>query len=104
MSWITSVYWFDLSLYLGLLVLGTICFGHFESWKPRWRRVLKVVLFTAIFAGLLQLGGRPLAWGFLGSMLLLVLYVHAVWLPKHGINGWSGEPREKYLALVTRRR
>jgi len=27
------------------------------------------------------------------------LVIHLWWLPKHGINGWTGEPREKYYAL-----
>ena len=31
-------------------------------------------------------------------------YVHLRWLPQHGVNGWTGEPRDKYLALVTRLR
>ena len=27
------------------------------------------------------------------------LTVHAWWLPRHGINGWTAEPKEKYYAL-----
>lgn len=30
---------------------------------------------------------------------LPVIYVHGVWLPRHGVNGWTAEPREKYYAL-----
>ena len=26
------------------------------------------------------------------------------WLPKHGINGWTAEPYDKYLELVRGRR
>ena len=43
------------------------------------------------------------AWGVVGALLLVVVYLHAVWLPKHGINGWTGEPRDKYLELVQSR-
>jgi hypothetical protein len=25
--------------------------------------------------------------------------VHAWWLPRHGVNGWTGEPKERYYAL-----
>jgi hypothetical protein len=25
--------------------------------------------------------------------------IHMWWLPKHGINGWTGEPRAKYYQL-----
>jgi len=35
--------------------------------------------------------------------LLGAAYVHLRWLPKHGINGWTGEPRERYLEFVTKR-
>jgi hypothetical protein len=98
--WIRNSYWFDLALYFGMIALGSICFGRFEDWKPRWRRVLKIGMFTVLFTGLLQLGGRPLAWGVLGALLLVVLYLHAVWLPRHGINGWTAEPHDKYLELV----
>ena len=101
--WIRNSYWFDLALYFGMVALGSICFGRFEDWKPRWRRVLKIVIFTVLFTGLLQLGGRPLAWGVLGALLLVVIYLHAVWLPLHGINGWTAEPRDKYLDLVQSR-
>jgi hypothetical protein len=30
---------------------------------------------------------------------LPVIYIHGIWLPRHGVNGWTGEPREKYYAL-----
>jgi hypothetical protein len=33
-------------------------------------------------------------------MGLIAAYVHIVWLPKHGINGWTGEPKDKYYALI----
>ena len=32
-------------------------------------------------------------------MSLAVVYVHAVWLPSKGINGWTGEPKDKYYEL-----
>jgi hypothetical protein len=30
---------------------------------------------------------------------LPVIYKHGIWLPRHGVNGWTDEPREKYYAL-----
>lgn len=98
--WAPTTYWVDLSLYFALLTVGGICFGRFEDWKPRWRRLLKTLTFTALFIGLLFIGGRPLAWGFLGAVLLAAAWIHLVWLPRQGIDGWTGEPREKYLELV----
>src|SRR3712207_4643749 len=41
--------------------------------------------------------GFPL---FIGALAVAALIVHAVWLPwRHGINGWTGEPKDKYYAL-----
>jgi hypothetical protein len=34
-----------------------------------------------------------------GIAALPVIYVHGIWLPRYGVNGWSGEPLEKYYAL-----
>jgi hypothetical protein len=32
----------------------------------------------------------------LGLMFLPVIYIHAWYLPKKGIDGWTGEPKSKY--------
>jgi hypothetical protein len=29
----------------------------------------------------------------------LLLFTYVIWLPRDGVNGWTGEPREKYYAL-----
>lgn len=76
--WARTTYWFDLSIFFSSIVLGTICFGRFEDWKPRWRRVLKIVIASGIFVALLRFGGRQVAWGVMGAMLLAVIYIHAV--------------------------
>jgi hypothetical protein len=44
------------------------------------------------------MGVRPAAVLFLGAA-----YVHLYWLPKNGVNGWTGEPRDRYLDLVTKK-
>ena len=31
--------------------------------------------------------------------LALVLVVHGWWLPRNGINGWTGEPQARYYAF-----
>ena len=98
--WNTANYWFDTSIVFGIFAVGNILFGHFEEHRPKSRRLLKVaiVLGLAILFSWLQL-----RWVF-GLILLLLLgaaaYVHLVWLPKHGINGWTGEPKDRYLKLV----
>ena len=32
--------------------------------------------------------------------LLGVVVVHVWWLPKHGVNLWVGEPKERYYVLI----
>ena len=97
--WNTDSLWFEVTVVTGIFAFGSIFFGHFEQHTPRWRKVLKLVLFIAITAGLSAFLGRAWALGFLGLCLLAVFYIHAVWLPSKGINGWTGEPRDKYYAL-----
>jgi hypothetical protein len=81
------------------LAAGNLAFWHFDPEQPLWRRLLKVVVSLSITA---------LAWRYFGRLGVLIwfaiivvplMYVHAVWLPVHGVNGWTGEPREKYHAL-----
>jgi len=69
---------------------------------PRWRRVLKQVLVLAIFVLLDVFAGRMWVFGLLALMGGGALYVHGWWLPAHGINGWTAEPYDVYLSLITK--
>lgn len=102
--WQINTNWFDVAVVLGIFAFGNILFGHFEEHKPKPQRVLKVVLLLAIVLGLSQTLGRSWAYGFLALLLVFVAYVHLRWLPQHGINGWTGEPKDKYLELVQSKR
>jgi hypothetical protein len=64
-----------------------------------WRKVGK--LFGSIGAAVLISAtlGRACFFALFGLCSLAVLYIHAWWLPSHGINGWTGEPKDKYYAL-----
>ena len=98
--WRTDTLWLDAAIVLGLFAVGGILFGRFEEHRPRWRRLLKVALVLAVTLTLSATVGRAWAYGVLALPLLGAAWVHLVWLPRHGINGWTGEPREKYLELV----
>lgn len=87
----------DLTIVAVLLVFGNIKFRHFDPRMPVWRRVLK--MFAAVTAVISHYFGRKGVLIGLGIAMLPVIYVHAIWLPRHGVNGWTGEPREKYYAL-----
>ena len=102
-AWTPATPWFDVALVTGLFAIGSILFGRFEEHKPRWRRVLKLVLVTTIYLVVVRTAGRVWALGLLALPVLGAAWVHLVWLPRHGVDGWTGEPRQRYLDLVARR-
>lgn len=92
----TDTLWFEVAVVSILILLGHIYLGHFEERSPRWRKLLKY-LVTLIAVLLLSVYfGRTIAFSILGLTLIPVIYIHAVLLPKKGINGWTGEPKSKY--------
>lgn len=91
--------WFEVAVVCGLTAVGTILMGHWEAGTPKWRRILKIVLISGLSVLISATAGRAWFFVFLGVILLLVLLIHFWWLPRKGVNGWTGEPREKYYAL-----
>jgi hypothetical protein len=98
--WRLDTPWFTVALVMTIFAVGGVIFGRFEQHKPRWRRVLKQVLVLAVFVLADRLGGRSWVYGLLGVFALAAVVVHAWWLPKHGISGWTAEPYDRYLALI----
>jgi hypothetical protein len=94
-----SPYWFEVAVVCGLTAIGTILLGHFEAGTPKWRRVLKVILASALGVGISAAFGRGAFWASLGVVLVAVTIIHAWWLPRQGVHGWTGEPRDRYYRL-----
>lgn len=99
MNWSLDSLWFEVAFVSVLTAVGNILLGHFEEGKPRWRRVVKFLASLVIVVTLSATAGRAWAFGFLGALFLFVLYIHVIWLPSRGINGWTAEPKEKYYKL-----
>lgn len=99
LSWRIDTLWFEIAIISSLTAVGNIVLGHFEAGAPKWRRVLKLVTINMVAVFLSATVGRIWTFGLLGLMFVAVLVIHLWWLPKRGINGWTGEPREKYYAL-----
>ena len=96
----TNTLWFEIALVCAITAFGSIFFGHFEEHTPKWRRVLKLIFFIVLVAALSRYLGRPWALGFLGLMILTIVFVHGYWLPqKKGIHGLTGEPKRKYYEM-----
>lgn len=98
--WRIDTIWFDVAMVMTIFAVGSVLFGRFEEHKPRGRRLLKVVIVTAVVVTLAATVGRVWAYAVLAIPLIAAAYAHLVWLPQRGINGWTAEPRDKYLELV----
>jgi hypothetical protein len=91
--------WLEIAILTSIFAIGNILFGHFEEGTPKWRRITKFLGIVGLAMLITKTFGRPWFYGFLGFLSFAVLLVHLWWLPKNGINGWTGEPKEKYYQL-----
>lgn len=91
--------WFEVAIVCGITAFGSIFFGHFEEHTPKLRRVLKLLFFNVLVVLLSIYLGRAWSFGFLGLMILGIVYIHGFWLPSKGINGLTGEPKSKYYEM-----
>lgn len=98
--WSTDTYWFDVALATTFLMLGHLSFGRFVEYQSRGRRLLKSLLGIALLLGASVWVGRTWMYVLLAAMVLGVLVVHAWWLPRKGVNGWTAEPRDRYHELM----
>ncbi|MCK4413019.1 MAG: hypothetical protein KAY32_05710 [Candidatus Eisenbacteria sp.] len=102
--WQTDSLWFEVAVVMTIAGVGSILLGHFEEHKPKWRRLLKIAIILGAVLTVSATLGRVWAFGLLALLLVVVLFLHAWWLPKHGVNGWTGEPRERYHELIGHRK
>jgi hypothetical protein len=91
--------WLDVAAIAVFLLVGNVVFRHFEPMASTTRRVLKVVVTLAITAAVSYYFGRKGVVLAFTAVLMPVIYIHAIWLPSKGVNGWTGEPKAKYYAL-----
>lgn len=91
--------WYEIAIISIGFAIGNILFGHFEEMTPKWRRLLKFAVCLAIFCSVSYYAGREWFYISLGVSAVFPLIIHIWWLPKKGINGWTGEPRNKYYEL-----
>ena len=89
----------DVAAVAVFLAFGNVAFRHFDPYLPLWRRLLKSLIALAVTALISRYFGRLGVAIAFGVAMVPLIYVHGIWLPRHGVNGWTGEPREKYHAL-----
>ena len=92
--------WVDVAVLITFLVVLTVVFDRFERHKPAWRRLAKIAVLVALVLVAIESLGR--AWGYAVLALLLAAgtWLHFTVLSRLGIHGWTGEPREKFEALL----
>lgn len=88
----------ELSVLLGLGLLGSEIFAPFEVETPRWRKILKWSILIAITLSSYRYIGHwallpPIGLGSLG------LVFHFVWCRKNGIHPIRATPRRRYYEL-----
>jgi len=94
--WNTESLWVEVAVMSSFLLTGHIFMGHFEERTPKLRKFIKAISLVGMMVLLSFLFGRAVAFTVLGLMMIPVLYVHAILLPRKGINGWTGEPKSRY--------
>jgi len=75
-------------------------FNNFEKHLPIKRRITKLFVVVGALAVLGILLGRYAFWGVIILMTIGQVYLHGVYFPKHGINGLTAEPHDKYLEVI----
>lgn len=89
----------EVAIIASIFAVGNILFGHFEEGTAKWRRVAKFLLALGVTLLISATAGRFWFFVFLAGVSIFPLVIHLWWLPKHGINGWTGEPKDKYYEL-----
>jgi amino acid transporter len=79
-----------------------VVFNKFEKHVPIRRRIIKLVILVGALAVIGTLFSRFAFWSAIALMTIGQIYVHGVYFPQHGVNGWTAEPYDKYLALTER--
>lgn len=79
-----------------------VVFNNFEKHVPTQNRIIKLFIVVGVLSIIGILFGRFAFWGVIGLMTIGQVYLHGVYFPKHGINGLTAEPYDKYLETIER--
>ena len=79
-----------------------VVFNNFEKHLPVKQRVAKLLVVVGILAGIGILFSRYSFWGVIALMTIGQVYLHGWYFPKHGINGLTAEPHDKYLEVIAK--
>jgi len=77
-----------------------VVFNKFEKHVPTQRRITKLFIVIGVLTTIGILFSRYAFWGVISLMTIGQVYLHGIYFPKHGINGLTAEPYDKYLELT----
>jgi hypothetical protein len=82
-----------------IIAIATPTFGHFETVRPTWTRILRWFDFLAVTGVLGVTVGRP--WTLIWVLGLTTVggVFHVIRCLRHGINPLTAEPRDRYKQL-----
>jgi hypothetical protein len=79
-----------------------VVFNNFEKHLPIERRVIKLLIVIGVLAAIGFFLSKYAFWGVIGLMTIGQVYLHGWYFPKHGINGLTAEPHDKYLEVIAK--
>ena len=94
----------DFAVFIAGWLAGNILFNAFERHVSRRKRIAKLVIILAVLYGAGVLGGRGLVYGLVLLIGAGMMLLHAWWFPKHGVNGLTAEPYDRYLQVIGKTR
>ncbi|MCC6261852.1 MAG: hypothetical protein IT311_13420 [Anaerolineales bacterium] len=77
-----------------------VVFKKFEKHTPMQRRITKLLIVVGALSSIGILFSRYAFWGMIGLMTIGQVYLHGIYFPKHGVDGLTAEPYDKYLELT----
>lgn len=92
--------WFDMFIFSFVLLIGNILMMPFNEKASRYRKLAKTIIILILIFLIDIYFGKITAFIVLGLSIIPVLYIHAIKLPKNGINGWTAEPKNKYSEIM----
>ena len=97
---LSSIGLLDIGIIFIGIIIGNTVFNNFEKHLSLLRRIVKGLIMLLILTVIGILMGRVVFYGLIGIMTIGQIILHAWYFPKHGINGLTAEPNDKYLDLI----
>jgi hypothetical protein len=103
MSLAINTLWFEIAILTSIFAFGQLFFAAFAEEGSKGSRLVKMLIFISLAPIISAVFGRVWFFVVLALFLCFFLYVHVWYLPKNGVNGLTGEPKEIYDRLRKRK-